>query len=145
MGWGSLQTKHGVHCNMYTVHLALIINIHRLFYIDLWRRFQYFKSHWKHAYFLRNEFPNHLDHLKFTLISPKEKKNMIKTGLVFSFSFYFFLPFLPHVPIRLSLDGVWPPVESEISELISKLSLSAKYIHESMLWTSIYKELNIAK
>lgn len=70
---------------------------------------------------------------------------MIKTGLVFSFSFYFFLPSLPHVPIRLSLDGVWPPVESEISELISKLSLSAKYIHESMLWTSIYKELNIAK
>ena len=48
---------------------------------------------------------------------------MIKTDKVL-----FFLPSLPHESIKLSLDDVWPPVESEISELSSRLNLSAKYI-----------------
>ena len=48
---------------------------------------------------------------------------MIKTDKV-----SFFLPSLPHESIKLSLDDVEPPVESEISELISRLNLSAKYI-----------------
>lgn len=67
------------------------------------------------------------------------------TELIFSFSFQFFLPSPLHVSIRLSLGGIWPPVENEISELILRLNLSPKYIYESMLWTTIHKELNIAK
>lgn len=68
-----------VRRNIYIMHLALITNIHRLFYIDSWSCFKYFKS-WiiselEICLFLKNEFPNYLDHLKLDLFHLTGKKN----------------------------------------------------------------------
>lgn len=101
-----------VRCNIYVMHLALITNVHRPFYIDSWSCFKYFKS-WiiselEICLFLKTEFPNHLDHLKLGLFHLTGKK-MINIGFI-----SFFLP-SPHISVTLSLDGVWPAVENEIS------------------------------
>lgn len=138
------RRKHEVHCktscNVYIMHLALIINVHGPFYIDSWRWFKsLIISELETCLFLKNELPNHLDHLKFNLFTLKGKK-MIKTGLV-----SFFLPCPPPVSIRLSLDGVWPPVQSEISELILRLSLSARTFRSPCCGLTIYKELPITR
>lgn len=60
--------------------------------------------------FLGNEYPNHLDHLKFNRISLEEKpkQNMIKTGVAFSFASHFFLVLSSTRVCQARLGGVRP-------------------------------------